>query len=74
MCREPTISKTILFRSKVAADLLSGEQVIFDRVVFLQHLGPVCLFRQYFPCRTDTLYLVDGVLNNFPVDLCRDGC
>lgn len=58
----------------VAADLLSGEQVIFDRGSFSTALRSSMSIPSVFsPVELDTLYLVDGgVLNNFPVDLCRE--
>lgn len=63
----------IPFRS-VAADLLTGEQVVFDSGSFSTALRASMSIPSVFsPVELDTLYLIDGgVLNNFPVDICLD--
>ncbi|HKL71767.1 MAG TPA: patatin-like phospholipase family protein [Marinilabiliaceae bacterium] len=58
----------------VAADLLSGEQYIFDGGNFASALQASMAIPSVFsPVHIDSMRLVDGgVLNNFPVSLCKE--
>src|SRR5690554_19156 len=58
----------------VAADLLSGEQVVFNSGSFTTALrASMSISFVFAPVALDSMLLIDGgVLNNFPVQLCMD--
>jgi NTE family protein len=58
----------------VAADLVSGEQYVFDKGDFATALRASMAIPSFFsPVSLDSMLLVDGgVLNNFPVKLCKE--
>lgn len=57
----------------VAADLLSGNQYVFDQGNLTTALrASMSIPSVFFPVRLDSMLLVDGgILNNFPVSLCK---
>ncbi|NPA36479.1 MAG: BamA/TamA family outer membrane protein [Chlorobi bacterium] len=58
----------------VASDLITGQQYIFKSGDLMTALRASMAIPSVFtPVQVDSMYLVDGgVLNNFPVDVCRE--
>ncbi|TCO10763.1 patatin-like phospholipase family protein [Natronoflexus pectinivorans] len=58
----------------VATDLISGEQIVFDKGDFTTALRATMAIPSVFaPVVNDSMILIDGgVLNNFPVKLCKE--
>ena len=58
----------------VASDLITGKQHVFKSGDLMTAMRASMAIPSVFtPVQVDSLYLVDGgVLNNFPVDVCRD--
>ena len=58
----------------VASDLITGEQYVFKSGDLMTALRASMAIPSVFtPVQVDSMYLVDGgVLNNFPVDVCRE--
>jgi NTE family protein len=58
----------------VASDLITGQQYVFKSGDLMTALRASMAIPSVFtPVQVDSMYLVDGgVLNNFPVDVCRE--